>query len=62
MENILKYCIPTITEKQRERAVKVFMKEGTSFAILDGALYMSPSSLELFNQKHDHIWHGHLDI
>lgn len=62
LENIVKYCIPSIEDSQRERAVKIFLREKTSFAVIDGALFMSESSLDLFREKSDHIIKGHLDI
>lgn len=58
----LDWAIPNIPEKVLIRATRVFIKGGTTFAVYQGVLYMSAASVELFQQKHKHIWYGHLDI
>ena len=61
LSNVLRWAIPNMDERQRERAVKLFLRKGTSFAVVEGVLFMSATSSDILQDKMDHVFLGVLD-
>ena len=62
IQSVLRWSLPGLSDKQRERAVLLFLRKKSSFAVVEGTLYLSYPSMELVKSYQSHVMMGTLDV
>jgi hypothetical protein len=58
LDHVLVMHVDRLTKEQLERAAEVFIHEGSSFAVSQGELWLSKTSMAYFRLRNAYIMYG----